>query len=61
MSKTNSEEKCDCRHELSFAITMGDGCLHVVPHPTQEQFDEEIKPMLDLLSKEYEDRPEPKG
>jgi len=44
--KEKIEEKCDCKHTLHFVLTLGDGCAHIVPHPTKKQIKGEIKPWL---------------
>ena len=47
------KEQCDCKHTMHFAIVIGNGCAHIVPHPTKKQFKEEILPMFKLFKKYY--------
>ena len=44
--------KCDCRHEVSMVVTIGDGCMHVTPHPSKKDIEKEIIPSLKFLIKE---------
>ena len=45
--------KCDCVHEVSWVITIGDGCVHITPHPNKADYEKEIKPALKLIAKEF--------
>jgi len=42
-------KKCDCKHTMWFCLTLGDGCSHIVPHPTKKEIKETIKPWLKQL------------
>lgn len=49
MSKEKKEEKCDCKHEVHFVVTIGDGCMHIVPHPTKKDEKEIISSLEELI------------
>ena len=54
MTKDNKEKEigkdCPCQHTMYYSITIGDSCLHIIPHPTRKQYNKYIKPkLLDLL------------
>lgn len=31
--KKKNSDRCYCEHEVWFVVTIGDGCMHVTPHP----------------------------
>ena len=50
------EKNCDCNHTMYYTITIGDSCMHILPHPTKKDFDKYIKPKLkDLLKLKKKD------
>jgi len=52
MTDIKKDEKCDCAHEVAWVVTIGDGCMHVTPHPSKKDWNGDIKPSLkELIAK----------